>query len=126
MKRILLSALIIASITSCKKNITTTKTTAEGCWLADTTIPACITNMITSLQQQAPHNAPAEIYEYYYNSQRVFYVTSDCCDQYNYLYDTNCNVLCAPDGGFSGGGDNLCTDFHSTATNKRLVWRDPR
>lgn len=127
MKKILFAAVILLSLASCKKNVTAkSPDTAEGCWLVDTTIPPCITNMIATLQQQPPQNGPAEIYEYYYNSQRVFHVSSDCCDQYNYLYDANCKLLCAPNGGISGAGDGQCPDFFNIANNKRLVWRDPR
>lgn len=46
-----------------------------------------------------------------YKNQTVYYVTSPCCDQYNYVYDENKEALCAPDGGFTGRGDGKCSDF---------------
>jgi len=40
---------------------------------------------------------------------QYFFIKSDCCDQFDELYDADCNYVCAPSGGFSGGGDGQCT-----------------
>jgi len=37
-----------------------------------------------------------------------YYLPSPCCDIYNFLYDSDGNYLCAPDGGITGRGDGTC------------------
>jgi hypothetical protein len=55
---------------------------------------------------------------YIYNNDTVYYVVSPCCDRFNYLYNKNGVLLCAPDGGESGHGDGRCPDFFQKATDK--------
>jgi hypothetical protein len=85
-----------------------------------------IKNKIAELQAQPKQNPAAEITEYSFRGETVYMVSSDCCDQFNYLYDGCGQVLCAPSGGITGRGDGLCPDFNTEATNARVVWRDPR
>jgi hypothetical protein len=94
----------------------------------DTTvkIPGCIREKIEAILQQPKYNPPATVYRYSYNSQYVYLFSSNCCDQYNYLYDKNCNMICAPTGGITGKGDGKCPDFKQQATGETLVWKDPR
>jgi hypothetical protein len=86
--------------------------------------PACIKEKIKQIESQAPRMAA--VWQYDYNGQTVYYIPSDCCDQFNLLFDSECNVICSPDGGFSGGGDGRCTDFYAKAKNKTLIWEDKR
>jgi hypothetical protein len=128
MKKVILSMMILsaAGLMACNKDASKASLAKAPATLSDTTTPACILNKITVLQNQPTQNPPAEVYQYIYNNRKVYYITSDCCDQFNLLYDSACNVLCAPDGGFTGHGDGKCTDFYQTATGKRLIWKDPR
>lgn len=89
-------------------------------------IPACIQQKIDQIKKEPKWNPPAEVHEYNYKGKRVFYFSSNCCDQYNVVYDENCNYVCAPSGGYTGKGDRLCDDFDSTAKEIRLVWKDER
>lgn len=89
-------------------------------------IPVCIQQKIEQIKKEPKWNPPAEVHEYQYKGQRVFYFSSNCCDQYNILYDENCNVICAPVGGITGKGDNKCADFKETAKETRLIWKDER
>jgi hypothetical protein len=79
--------------------------------------PTCFASILNKV------NAPLEIWAYKYNNQAVFLAVADCCDQYNFLYDSKCNQLCAPSGGFSGSGDGKCADFNDKATDGKLVWK---
>jgi hypothetical protein len=79
--------------------------------------PSCFSDLISS------SNPPLEIWAYKYNNQIVYLALADCCDQYDFLYNSNCNQLCAPSGGFSGIGDGKCADFHDKATDGKLVWK---
>ena len=47
---------------------------------------------------------------------------SPCCDKYNIVYDSVCNILGYPDGGFTGKGDEKMIDFFKKATNKKIIW----
>lgn len=81
---------------------------------------------IAELQAKPKQNPAAEITEYTFQGQTVYLVSSDCCDQFNYLYSACGDLICAPSGGITGNGDGQCPDFASQASNPRLVWRDPR
>jgi hypothetical protein len=89
-------------------------------------IPSCIQKKIDEIKAQPKWNPPAEINEYIYQDKHVYLFSSNCCDQYNMLYDENCNPICAPSGGFTGRGDGKCTDFNEKAKKLRLVWKDER
>jgi hypothetical protein len=88
--------------------------------------PDKIQTKIAELKAQPKANPAYEVWEYQYQGQRVYLVTADCCDQYTTVYDACLNVLCAPSGGITGRGDGKCPDFNEKASEKKLVWRDPR
>ncbi len=81
---------------------------------------------IKALQNQPKQNPAASVYQYQYAGTTVYYFTADCCDQYNYLYDSKCAVVCAPDGGITGHGDGRYNDFYEKATGQKLIWHDLR
>jgi len=58
------------------------------------------------------------------SAQETFYLFGmGCCDQFNLLYDEECNLICAPSGGFSGSGDGLCSEsLLSTEFEKTLIF----
>lgn len=97
---------------------------------ADKDSPPCpsdfVKNKSAELQAKPKQNPAAEITEYKFQGQIVYLVSSDCCDQFNYLYSACGDVLCVPSGGITGNGDGLCPDFNTQATDARVVWRDPR
>ena len=88
--------------------------------------PDCIDELIIKFQNEPVGNPPQSIWRYEYNGEIVYYVPPQCCDQFSILYDSECNFICAPDGGFSGRGDGRCPDFFTNRTNEKLVWKDPR
>lgn len=98
-----------------------------GCKTSDQTqkLPACITSRIETLKTQAVQNPPAEIWQWEAKGNIYFYFNAACCDQFNYLYDANCDVVCAPSGGFTGKGDGKCPDF-GPDTKRTLIWKDER
>ena len=104
---------LIVTANNCNKNL-------------DDDIPKCIQNKIAKIKSQPKWNPPARVEEYIYNGNKVFLFSSNCCDQYSELYDENCNLLCAPSGGISGGGDGKCNEFFTSATLVKLVWKDER
>ena len=108
---IALSCFLILQSQSCKKDIK---------------LPVCVQDKIEAIKQQPKYNPPATVYRYKYMNKYVYLFSSDCCDQYNYLYDENCNVICAPSGGLTGMGDNKCPNFKDIATEETLIWKDDR
>lgn len=89
-------------------------------------LPECIQQKIVAIKAQPKWNPPARVDEYLYNGKRVYLFSSDCCDQFNQLYDVNCNYICAPGGGITGKGDGKCSDFKTAAQFIRTVWKDER
>ena len=88
--------------------------------------PECVKMKIDWITNQDVWNPPAKLYSYLYEGKTVYYIPGRCCDFPSQLLDTDCNEICAPDGGFSGGGDGKCPDFSSTRTDEKLVWEDSR
>ncbi len=99
---------------------------AKKCNKSKENLPACVQERIEEIKKQPPWNPRAEVYEYEYNGSRVYYISSDCCDNYNTVIDNNCNYLCSPSGGITGKGDGKCPDFQSSAKMIRLIWKDER
>ncbi|MFI5186761.1 MAG: DUF6970 domain-containing protein [Chitinophagales bacterium] len=89
-------------------------------------IPACIQEKIDAIQQQPRFNPPATVYRYLYEDRYVYLFSSNCCDQYDYLYDKDCTIICAPGGGITGKGDGRCSNFSQMASDKTLIWKDTR
>lgn len=85
-------------------------------------VPSCINGLITTMKGRNP---VGRVLRYDYNGQTVYFIPSDtCCDSYSYLYDSNCNLICHPDGGITGSGDEACSDFFTKRKNEMLIWKD--
>ena len=82
-------------------------------------MPDCIKKMTTG---DNAAGLPLQIDEFEYKGKKVFYVTEDCCDKFNTVYDENCNAICAPSGGLDGNGDRRCPDFDSSAKHIKKIW----
>ncbi|MDZ4792759.1 MAG: hypothetical protein SGI83_00635 [Bacteroidota bacterium] len=89
-------------------------------------LPACVKKMIDEGSKgTSPRSIPEQVDEYRYKGKTVFLITAPCCDQYNVVYDENCNRICAAFGGITGKGDGLCEDFSTTAEHVKLLWKKP-
>lgn len=88
--------------------------------------PDCVEAKIQEIVRENVWNPPAKIYRYLYSGKKVFFIPQRCCDIQSQLYDEDCNLICAPDGGFSGKGDGACEDFFSNRAAEQLVWEDVR
>lgn len=88
--------------------------------------PAWVDKLITQFENDVVGNPPQSIWSYEFNGQVVYYIPPQCCDQYSTLYNADGDVICAPDGGFTGIGDGKCPDFLSKRTNEQLIWNDLR
>lgn len=85
-------------------------------------VPECIQRIIDGEQDGYFVIAPVFVAAYQYREQLVFYFSNDCCDISNPVLDENCDYICSPDGGRSGGGDGQCLDFFGEATLLDYIW----
>ncbi|TSC78333.1 MAG: hypothetical protein G01um101433_274 [Parcubacteria group bacterium Gr01-1014_33] len=88
--------------------------------------PSWIKKLITEEESDRVANPPASLTQFEYKNQTVYYLPSRCCDIPSILYDENGNVICSPDGGFTGRGDGKCSDFFKTRQNGKVIWKDTR
>jgi hypothetical protein len=110
-----LAAVALVGLASCTKVETLEK------------VPRCIEKEIKEYEEWADPNIPQRVWRYTYKGQTVyFFPVPGCCDQSSVLYNEDCNPICAPDGGFSGGGDGKCPDFDSTKRDEVLVWKNDK
>jgi hypothetical protein len=79
-------------------------------------IPECVKNGIKSKN-------PIEVWDRKVDGKTYYYFESQCCDQFNVLYDEKCHVICAPNGGITGSGDGNCPEFIGEI-EKTLVWEN--
>jgi hypothetical protein len=86
-------------------------------------IPSCLAEQLNKIQARQYDSPPVSIDEYEYNGRKVYLFTSECCDQYDILFDENCKGFCAPSGGITGKGDGKCTDFKEKARLIRNIWK---
>lgn len=84
----------------------------------------CMVTKIEAMKTNPGANQPQSVTEYTYKGAVVFYITAGCCDQFNTVYNSDCDYLGAPDGGVTGKGDGKLIDFFANATNKKVVWKN--
>jgi len=99
-----------------------------GCSKADLPddTPSCIKSIIRKMEREDPRNPRGSVWQYTYRGTTVYFIPADCCDQYSELLDSDCNLLCAPDGGITGTGDGRCADFFSERKDEKVIWEDGR
>ena len=88
--------------------------------------PSCIKKKIRQMKRAEVRNPPGSIWQFRYNDQIIYYIPPYCCDIPSELLDDKCNLICKPDGGFTGKGDGQCADFFNKRTNGVLIWQDDR
>ncbi len=118
MRKIIAIVVFISIMMSCatnKKMQTPNETTSAN------VVPVCLQSIIDSMTVE-PNGSPQSVSRYHYKNQTVYYLASPCCDKYNIVYDSACNILGYPDGGFTGKGDGKMTDFANEASGKQIVW----
>lgn len=89
-------------------------------------IPACIRHKIDSFKIAQPQEKPQRVVEYQYKGKKVYYIAMHCCDFFNPVYDDECTLLGAPDGGFTGRGDGKLPGFFDEVSKEKLIWDTPK
>ena len=100
----------------------------QSCKQEDTIkgIPSVVNDEISQIKKSPPQTPRLEVWRYTYNNMITYYIPPKNADGFSDLYDEHGNLVCHPDGGFSGGGDSKCTDFFDKRTNGELIWKDNR
>ncbi len=93
---------------------------------ASADMPPFVRDLIKSFESAPVANPPASITRYEYQGRVVYYVPPRCCDVPSTLYDEKGGVICQPDGGFTGRGNNKCADFFDLRSKAVAIWKDPR
>ena len=69
---------------------------------------------------------PTAVYLARYQGKTAYLVVPPCCDMFDKLYDENGSFLCAPTGGFGGGGDGKCAIQKGDDMRIKIIWRQSR
>ena len=85
-------------------------------------MPSCLETKIKRMSSDPREGSPLSVTRYTYKKQTVYYIVSPCCDKYNVVYDSLCNLVGFPDGGYTGRGDGKMTDFKNQAMDGQVVW----
>lgn len=88
--------------------------------------PMWVRDLVSELERQPVANPPAFLARYQYRGDTVYYLPSRCCDIQSQVFDRQGTVICAADGGITGGGDGRCPDFFAQRREEEILWRDPR
>ncbi len=122
--KLITTILFISLIISCSANRkikTVNETPPADEILTENIMPACLQKIINTIAVET-NGSPQSVTQYLFKQQKVYYMVSPCCDKYNVVYDSACNVLGYPDGGYTGKGDGKMNDFADEATDKKIVW----
>ncbi len=118
--------LLLFSCTKSNNKISVEDTASEQQNETANVMPPCIIKKIEEIKNQPRGRSASSVYSYHYKGKTVYLFNASCCDQFNYLYDENCNIICAPSGGITGRGDGRCADFASGRDIEQLLWKDNR
>jgi hypothetical protein len=88
--------------------------------------PNWVQDLVATYEKDPVGNPPQSIWQYEYKGQTVYFVPAQCCEQYSTLYDAGGEVICSPDGGFTGQVSEKCPDFNQERTDEKLIWMDAR
>lgn len=90
-------------------------------------IPPFVAKLIVQFESGPARASPGSIWQYRYKGNIVFYVPRlACCDIMSRLYDIHGHLICHPDGGIAGDGDDRCIDFFERRTAGQRIWKDSR
>lgn len=92
----------------------------------DINIPAWLNDLIEKEKNGPVANPHASLSKCTYRNQNVYYLPPRCCDVPGSVYNDKGDVICSPDGGFTGKGDGKCTDFFNTRKDCVILWKDAR
>lgn len=58
------------------------------------------------------------------DGEDIYYeIELGCCDHFTELYNQNCELVCSPRGGITGGGAGDCPTWVDTLGEGELIWK---
>lgn len=88
-------------------------------------VPNCIENKIRINKKRLVQDPAVSVWQWKVDGKTYYHFLTDCCDRLNYLYDNKCKLVCSPDGGFSGKGNEDCPQFFGEI-ERTLIWEADR
>lgn len=88
--------------------------------------PDWVQELIQKEINEPAANPPASLSRCIYKGDIVYYIPPRCCDIPSTLYSEEGDVICSPDGGFTGFGDGKCADFFDEKKDCEVIWKDTR
>ncbi len=68
-----------------------------------------------------------KVYKFKSWGSTYYYIIPDGNDVYYTIYDSNCQSVCAPNGGFDGNGDGKCSRaLKNDLKDLELIWEDSK
>ncbi len=127
MKKILLIGLLgVVPLVIAVYCLASPKRTSNPVLTSTSNNSAWLQNLIKQEESNPTANPPASLSKCTYRNQSVYYLPPRCCDIPGIVYNDKGDVICSPDGGFTGRGDGKCTDFFDTRKDCVVVWKDTR
>jgi hypothetical protein len=121
----MLSSVFIVLLTACSQQATPVSA-ADAAPREAATRPDWIAALIAQYESERVANPQREIFRYKFEDKIVYYVPPICCDIPSQLFSEDGKLMCYPDGGFTGRGDDRCPTFHKLKREEQLVWKDGR
>jgi hypothetical protein len=84
-------------------------------------IPPCVRKRIVETQTGVAKARIGSVVEYEYNGKKVYYLTTECCDNSILLVDSNCKLICKPYADIRGS-DSKCKTIVPQLTNRKIIW----
>jgi len=75
------------------------------------TLSQCALDLIAAGENPGEDIPMIEIWQLESETVTYYYVKMGCCDAFNPLYDIECAIICAPDGGLTGQGSGECPEL---------------
>jgi hypothetical protein len=118
--------LALVMLTACSPQAASGTDAGEPAAAKSCNHPAWIKSLISEYESQPIANPQREIVRYKLDGKIVYYVPPICCDIPSQLFTGDGKLMCYPDGGFAGRGDERCPTFHQLKTEEKRVWKDGR
>ncbi|MEE8466382.1 MAG: hypothetical protein V3S68_07890, partial [Dehalococcoidia bacterium] len=84
-------------------------------------LPGWLAEWVADLEAGKVEFPPRSITRYQHQSETVYYVLPQCCDQFSELLDADGNLIGHPDGGITGRGDGV-TQFSPSELEGEEIW----
>lgn len=86
--------------------------------------PNCLKPEIDIILRTPPQSPRASIELYMYQTENVYVVNTNFPDDYTYIYNASCELICTV-GGIAGNQNNTCVDWDK-ASYIETLWTDNR